>query len=65
MAKMKTKKGAAKRFKRTGSGKLVYTSPGQNHASMAKNNARQRRLQQQKTLEGGSLDDIETLLPYD
>lgn len=65
MGKMKTKKAAAKRFKRTGSGKLVYTSPGQNHASMAKDNRRQRRLQQQKTLEGGSLKDIETLLPND
>ena len=65
MGKMKTKSAAAKRFKRTGSGKLVYTSPGQNHASMAKNNKRQRRLQQQKTLEGGSLKDIETLMPYE
>jgi len=65
VGKMKTKSAAAKRFKRTGSGKLVYTSPGQNHASMAKNNKRQRRLQQQKTLEGGSLKDIETLMPYE
>ena len=65
MGKMKTKKAAAKRFKRTGSGKLVYTSPGQNHASMAKDNKRQRRLQKPKELEGGSLKDIETLMPYD
>jgi len=64
VGKMKTKSSAAKRFKRTGSGKLVYTSPGQNHASMAKNKRRQRRLQQQKTLEGGELKDIETLLPH-
>ncbi len=65
MGKMKTKKAVAKRFKRTGSGKLTYTSPGQNHASMTKDNSRQRRLQRPKTLEGGSLEDIETLLPYD
>jgi large subunit ribosomal protein L35 len=65
MGKMKTKKAAAKRFKRTGSGKLVHTSPGQNHASMAKDNRRQRRLQTPKVLKGGELKDIETLLPYD
>jgi len=64
MGKMKTKSSAAKRFKRTGSGKLVYTSPGQNHASMAKNNKRQRRLQINKTLSGGEEKDIETLIPY-
>lgn len=62
---MKTKSAAAKRFKRTGSGKLTYTSPGQNHASMAKNNRRQRRLQTPKTLSGGEMKDIETLLPHD
>lgn len=61
---MKTKRAAAARFKRTGSGKLIYTSPGQNHASMVKNARRQRRLKQQKTVEGGELKDIETLLPY-
>jgi len=65
VGKMKTKRGAAKRFKRTGSGKLVHVSPGQNHASMGKNNKRQRRLKQQKTLEGGSLKHIETLMPYE
>jgi large subunit ribosomal protein L35 len=64
MGKMKTKSSAAKRFKRTGSGKLAYTSPGQNHASMAKNNKRQRSLQQTKILSGGEEKDIETLIPY-
>ncbi len=65
VAKMKTKKAAAKRFKRTGSGKLMYTSQGQNHASMAKNARRQRRLQQAKELSGKDMKNIEQLLPYD
>ena len=65
MGKMKTKKAVAKRFKRTGSGKLMYTSPGQNHASMTKDNKRQRRLQKPKQLEGEDLKDIEQLMPYD
>ncbi len=31
MPKMKTHKGASKRFKKTGSGKIVYRKSGQNH----------------------------------
>jgi len=65
VAKMKTKKAAAKRFRRTGSGKLVHTGPGQNHLADKKNARRQRRLRQDKELEGGDRSTIETLLPYD
>jgi large subunit ribosomal protein L35 len=31
MPKMKTHKGASKRFKKTGSGKIVYRKAGQDH----------------------------------
>ena len=31
MPKMKTHKGASKRFKKTGSGKIVYRKSGQDH----------------------------------
>jgi len=62
--KMKTKRAAAKRFKRTGSGKLTYNSPGKNHASMAKNAKRQRHLSVAKTVGKGDLKLIEPLLPY-
>ncbi|GAC1413978.1 MAG: 50S ribosomal protein L35 [Candidatus Doudnabacteria bacterium] len=31
MPKMKTHKGASKRFKKTGSGKIVYRKSGQSH----------------------------------
>ncbi|MEA3400618.1 MAG: 50S ribosomal protein L35 [Armatimonadota bacterium] len=62
---MKTKKAAAKRFKRTGSGKLMYSSQGQNHLSMKKSSGRQRRLARDKELTGKDQKNIETLLPYD
>jgi len=63
--KMKTKKAAAKRFKRTGSGKLVHTSQAQNHLAGTKNARRMRRLKRMKELESGDERTIETLLPYD
>ncbi|MGC9316721.1 MAG: 50S ribosomal protein L35 [Armatimonadota bacterium] len=62
---MKTKKAAAKRFKRTGSGKLVYSSQGQNHLAMKKSARRKRRLERDKELTGKDAKNIETLLPYD
>jgi len=62
--KMKTKRAAAKRFKRTGTGKLVHRSPAQNHLAGTKNARRQRRLDREKTLETGDHKIIETLLPY-
>lgn len=65
MPKMKTKKSAAKRFKRTGSGKLIHQSPAQNHLTRTKNAVRMRRLKSDKTLERGDEKVIEKLLPYD
>ena len=36
MPKMKTKKSAAKRFRKTGTGKLVYNQSGNRHLSTKK-----------------------------
>ena len=44
MPKMKTKKAASKRFKRTGAGKLVYKRQGQTHLAAKKTRRRKRRL---------------------
>ncbi len=63
--KMKTKKSAAKRFKRTGSGKLIHESQAQNHLAGKKNARRMRRLRRDKHLAPGDRRKIETLLPYD
>ena len=64
MPKLKTKKSAAKRFKRTGSGKLVHQGPAQNHLAGTKNARRMRRLRRQKGLETGDQRTINTLLPH-
>ena len=50
MPKMKTKKSAAKRFKKTGTGKLVYTQCGNRHLSTKKSSKRKRQLRKSKTL---------------
>jgi len=42
--KMKTKKASSKRFKRTGTGKLVYKRQGQTHLAAKKSRRRKRRL---------------------
>ena len=50
MPKMKTKKSAAKRFKKTGTGKLVYNQCGNRHLSTKKGSKRKRQLRKSKTL---------------
>ena len=47
---MKTKKSAAKRFKVTGSGKVVYNKSGNRHLSTKKSPKRKRRLRKDSTV---------------
>ena len=44
MPKMKTKKSAAKRFKKTGSGKIVHHHSGHRHLATKKSPKRKRHL---------------------
>jgi len=44
MPKVKTKKSASKRFKVTGSGKVVHNRAGSNHFKSRKSSKRKRRL---------------------
>ena len=50
MPKMKTKKSAAKRFKKTGSGKIVHHQSGHRHLSTKKSPKRKRRLRKDATV---------------
>ena len=50
MPKMKTKKSAAKRFKKTGSGKIVHHRRGNRHLSTKKSPKRKRRLRKETSL---------------
>ena len=44
MPKQKTKKSAAKRFKRTATGKILYRKPGSGHLLAGKSAKRKRQL---------------------
>jgi large subunit ribosomal protein L35 len=62
MPKMKTHKGAAKRFKVTGSGKLIRRHANLNHILEKKSPKRKRRLARGVEMTGGDRDRIERLL---
>jgi len=62
MPKMKTHKGAAKRFKVTGSGKLMRRKAFKNHMLEKKSPRRKRRLSGKTELTGGDRDRMQRLL---
>ncbi len=62
MPKMKTHKGAAKRFKLTGSGKLMRRKAFKNHILEKKSPERKRRLSREAEITGGDRDRMERLL---
>jgi large subunit ribosomal protein L35 len=62
MPKMKTHKGAAKRFKVTGTGKLRRRQSGRGHLRMAKGKDSYRRLKGETTLAPGDEKRVKRLL---
>ena len=62
MPKMKTDKGAAKRFKVTGSGKVMRRRAFLNHILEKKSPARKRRLAREVELTGGDKKQVKRLL---
>jgi len=64
MPKMKTRKAAAKRFKRTGTGKYLYNKAGKRHIMSKKNAKRRRRLGQSGVLRSTELRRLKASLPY-
>ena len=63
MPKMRTSKTAAKRFKRTASGKLLHRSVGLNHLLTKKREARKRRLRKLSALGGREHTAVGSLIP--
>ena len=59
---MKTHKGAAKRFKRSGSGKIMHQRAWRGHNRYKKNSTRWRRVKGTKTLSGGDEKRIDRML---
>ena len=62
MPKMKTKKAAAKRFKRTGSGKIQHRKAWRGHNRNKKSAARWRRNKGTGTLSGKDAKNVDRLL---
>lgn len=64
MPKMKTRKSAAKRFKVTGTGKIVRNRAGGRHILTKKSAKRKRRLGQSAGLSAGDTKRVKSALPY-
>ena len=62
MPKMKTDRGAAKRFKVTGTGKIMRRRAFRSHILEKKPSKRTRRLARETVLEGGDLKQVKKLL---
>jgi large subunit ribosomal protein L35 len=62
MPKMKTDKGAAKRFKITGSGKIMRRKAFRGHMLEKKSSRRTRRLAQEAQVTGGDAKQVRRLL---
>ena len=64
MPKMKTNRGAHKRFKRNGAGNLIRGRANRRHILTKKATKRKRQLRASRILTGGDAKLVERLLPY-
>jgi len=65
MGKLKTKKGVAKRFKLTKSGKIKYSPEGKSHLMSSKQPERLRRLRKRRILrDKKEVKFLKRMLPY-
>ena len=63
MPKMKSNRGAVKRFKRTGTGKIKHASAFRSHILSSKTTKRKRNLRRSKIMAPGDMKRMKTLLP--
>ena len=64
MPKIKTNRGAAKRFRTTGSGKLVRARAYKSHILTKKPSKRTRRLRQGTLVDSANVGSLRRMLPY-
>ena len=64
MPKMKTNKGAAKRFRKTGTGKIKRNKAFSSHILTSKSTKTKRNLRKSATLSSGDARRVKVLLPY-
>jgi large subunit ribosomal protein L35 len=63
MPKMKTHRGAAKRFKKTGSGKLMRSRSNKQHILTKKSPKRKRRLRKAAPVDSTDAKRLKQMLP--
>ena len=64
MPKMKTNRGAAKRFKTSGTGKIVRNKAFSSHILTKKSTKRKRNLRKSTVLDSANLKNVMRMLPY-
>ena len=64
MPKMKTNRSAAKRFKKTGTGKLVRNKAYKSHILTKKSTKRKRALRQDVVVDATNVQNMKKILPY-
>jgi large subunit ribosomal protein L35 len=62
--KLKTHKGAAKRFKKTGTGKITRSAAFKRHILTSKTTKTKRHLRGSKVVTPGDARKVELMLPY-
>jgi large subunit ribosomal protein L35 len=64
MPKMKTNRGAAKRFKATGSGKIRRSKAFTSHILTSKSSKRKRNLRHSGLIDAADTKAVKRMLPY-
>jgi large subunit ribosomal protein L35 len=64
MPKMKTNRAAAKRFRKTGTGKIRRSKASGSHLMTHKNRKRRRRLRDNDIVDGANARHVRALVPY-
>ncbi len=64
MPKLKTRKAAAKRFSKSGTGKLMRRKAFKNHMLQHKSAKRKRRISNMAVVNERDADNVQLMLPY-
>ena len=65
MPKLKTHKGAARRFKKTGTGKFMYHRGGRRHLLTGKSSRKMRPMRQTTQAASVNEEKLRQLMPYE
>ena len=65
MPKLKTHRGAAKRFKKTGTGKIMRAKAFKRHILTSKTRSRKRHLRGTLVVDKADAGKLKRMLPYD